>query len=223
MTTTHDAPETSRENTLVPGRIYFLGYRNNGTNEPGNPVPDTPTGYSRTWLYLVAIVGDTLFGVAFANVRGSADPIGASVPTSLVTHQMDNGGAHHTPGVVGWWADMLADYFRAATTGTPTSGDQDTDQAYRRGVNDGRAAASREFDAWKARAEEIAHEYADNNDLCSEFDRCMEDVGLSPRGGHTYRIVVDVTLPRGRDPWDMDLEDLYSESEDTSMVDVTRI
>jgi hypothetical protein len=101
-----------------------------------------------------------------------------------------------------------------------------TAQAYARGVNDGRTAASREFDAWKARATETAHEYADRNELCSEFDRCMEDIGLEPRSGREYLVTYRVTLPRtGTDPWSLDAEDLYSEAEDGagSPVNVERV
>ena len=81
-------------------------------------------------------------------------------------------------------------------------------------MNDGRREANATFDAWKARAEEIAHEYADRNELCSEFDRCMEEVGLSPRGGHTYDVTYRVTVPRGTDPYDLDAEDLYERAEE---------
>jgi hypothetical protein len=38
-----------------------------------------------------------------------------------------------------------------------------------------------EFERWKSNATEIAHSYADDNSLCSEFDRCMEEIGLEPR------------------------------------------
>ena len=48
--------------------------------------------------------------------------------------------------------------------------------------------------------------------------RVMQDYPHAP-----FRIVVDVTLPRGDDPWSMDLEDLYNASEGTNMVDVTRL
>ena len=39
----------------------------------------------------------------------------------------------------------------------------------------------RRFEAWKARATDIAHEYANDNDLCSRFDDAMRDIGLPER------------------------------------------
>lgn len=39
----------------------------------------------------------------------------------------------------------------------------------------------RRFEAWKGRATDIAHEYAEDNDLCSRFDDAMRDIGLPER------------------------------------------
>lgn len=207
----HDSP-ASTEHALVPGRVYWIGYGEN------NPHRANPTGTGdRTWFYLVSVLGDVLFGVAFSNSNpDGAAPVAGTVASSLVFDGSRGGYSHHPVTVVAWWPNMLAEFFRTLTPGTTsgtTSGDQTTDQAYRRGVADGRAEASREFDAWKARAEEIAHEYADSNELCSEFDRCMQDVGLSPRR-RTYDVTYRVTLPRGIDVDDLDAEDLYNHAED---------
>jgi hypothetical protein len=62
---------------------------------------------------------------------------------------------------------------------------------------EGRAAAEREFQAWKDRATQVAHQYADDNSLCGEFDRCMEEIGLPTRVRErtfyvTVRVAVDV-------------------------------
>lgn len=38
-----------------------------------------------------------------------------------------------------------------------------------------------EFESWKQRATGIAHDYANNNSLCREFDRAMVAIGLPPR------------------------------------------
>lgn len=64
---------------------------------------------------------------------------------------------------------------------TPTAPQETPEEAYLRGRRDAEEAARREMEAWKARATEIAHTYANDNGLCSEFDRCMVDVGLTPR------------------------------------------
>lgn len=217
MTATHDTPTRSTDDTLVPGRVYFIGWRD--ASEHPNPVPVTPDNNDRTWFYLVAILGDVLYGVAFANVSpDTAHPIGATVPAEVIRARLEGGYAHHVPTVVGWWPDMLAGFFRSVTPGTPTtSGDQDTDQVYRRGVTDGRAAASREFDAWKARAEEIAHAYADDNGLCGEFDRCMEEVGLSPRE-RDYRVTRVETYyvtARNEDDATERVDNGYEDADDT--------
>lgn len=51
-----------------------------------------------------------------------------------------------------------------------------------------------EFDSWKERATETAHAYANRNDLCGEFDRCMEDIGLPGRAvDHTVSVTVTIT------------------------------
>jgi hypothetical protein len=55
-----------------------------------------------------------------------------------------------------------------------------------------RAAMTAEFDRWKENATEIAHTYAEENSLCGEFDRAMEEIGLRPRA-RDYTVVVSVS------------------------------
>lgn len=51
-----------------------------------------------------------------------------------------------------------------------------------------------EHETWKERAIVTAHEYADRHDLCGEFDRCMEEIGLRGRE-RDFNVDVEVTLP----------------------------
>ena len=37
------------------------------------------------------------------------------------------------------------------------------------------------FEAWRSRATEIAHDYANENDLCERFDQAMREIGLPVR------------------------------------------
>ncbi len=50
-----------------------------------------------------------------------------------------------------------------------------------------------EHDEWKRRATVTAHEYAERHDLCQEFDRCMEAIGLEGRE-RDYTVPVEVNL-----------------------------
>lgn len=60
-------------------------------------------------------------------------------------------------------------------------------------VREARAAKDREFAAWKEEASRIACEYADENSLCGEFERCMEDIGLQGRN-RDYEVTVTFSL-----------------------------
>lgn len=55
------------------------------------------------------------------------------------------------------------------------------DDAFERGKREGLAEAQARWDRWKEDATRTAHEYAEENSLCSEFDRCMSDIGLPTR------------------------------------------
>jgi len=60
---------------------------------------------------------------------------------------------------------------------------------------EGRQEAEQEFDRWKESATETAHQYAADNGLCSQFDRCMVDIGLRPRTREqTFRVTVTRTV-----------------------------
>jgi hypothetical protein len=201
---------------VQPGRVLYL------EEAPRDP-------HDRTWLYIVSRVDGTLYGVRFENTSNVENLTRHATWETVPVPRDGSSPLTHPLTAVASWTPGLVEFFRrattatTATTGTSSEVPADVASALEQGRREGREQANREFEEWKARAEQIAHTYADENDLCSEFDRCMEEVGLSPRGGKTFRIVVDVTLPRGSDPWSMDLEDLYNDSEGTTMVDVTRI
>jgi hypothetical protein len=46
-----------------------------------------------------------------------------------------------------------------------------------------------------ARYGEVAHQYANDNSLCGEFDRCMEEIGLPTRvRDREFEVTVRVTV-----------------------------
>lgn len=55
------------------------------------------------------------------------------------------------------------------------------DREIRAAKREARQEAVTEFEAWKSHANEVAIQYANDNSLCSEFDRCMIAIGLEPR------------------------------------------
>jgi hypothetical protein len=70
---------------------------------------------------------------------------------------------------------------REATEAPVTFSQEDVDRMVQEATARTRTALLEEFEAWKRRASEIACEYADENNLCGEFERCMEDIGLEGR------------------------------------------
>lgn len=67
----------------------------------------------------------------------------------------------------------------------------DVDAAVREARQAQRLEDLSEFEAWKERASEIACQYADDNNLCGEFERCMEEIGLT---GRRREYVVSLSL-----------------------------
>lgn len=142
----------------------------------------------REWLYVVAAFADMLFGVAFTNDQSNPRPEWVTVPrdTTRADDAPGMSGIRHPLTVVPWWPEMLADFFRGATSNQDqdaprVTGDQDTEQAYARGVADGRQEEQTRHAAWLDALVSDAHSFADDNSLCSEFDRFMEEHGLPTR------------------------------------------
>jgi hypothetical protein len=100
------------------------------------------------------------------------DPIAVTGP-ALHNHQECPHGNYHGP-----CSSCLDEaIYNAVTT------------AERRAV----AEAERRFERWKDEATEQAHQYADNNNLCGEFDKFMVSIGLRPRL-RTYSVTVAVNM-----------------------------
>lgn len=141
----------------------------------------------REWLYVVAVFADMLFGVAFTNDQSNPRPEWVTVPrdTTRADDAPGMSAIRHPLTVVPWWPEMLADFFRGAANqdqdAPRVAGDQDQDQAYQRGVADGTASEKARHDAWLSSLVSDAHQFADDNSLCSEFDRFMEEHGLPTR------------------------------------------
>lgn len=68
---------------------------------------------------------------------------------------------------------------------------EEYDAAIRAVTREARIAAEMEFDRWKEQTTTLAHDFANENSLCSEFDRFMEEVGLRPRE-REYSVRVEV-------------------------------
>lgn len=85
-----------------------------------------------------------------------------------------------------------------------------------------------EFEAWKERATETAHSYADDNSLCGEFDRCMEEIGLRPRAREyeveiVQRYTITVEASDEDDAAEQARDQLsYSDPYETDVTDVSR-
>jgi len=58
---------------------------------------------------------------------------------------------------------------------------EQVDEAVREAVREARQEANRALEQFKEMANARAVEYAETNGLCSEFERCMEDIGLMGR------------------------------------------
>ena len=138
------------------------------------------------WLYVVSVLGDTLAGVLIDNSRAyEGGDLGARFYTLTRADIVNRNGSEsvqtHPLTIVPQWVDAVAgflgtsrDVLRETTeTAHVTPSPLET--------HEGDMIPRSEVERWKRRAEEIASEYADNNDLCGEFERCMEAIGLQSR------------------------------------------
>lgn len=144
--------------------------------------PDNGATY-RFALYVVAIVDGIVSGPVIDgnyNVNEWLSVPLDTLPESPYTYPL---------GEVGAWPANVASFL--ARSGQASTTDQD--ELVRRAKAEQRAADVAEFEAWKESATETAHAYANENSLCSEFDRCMSDIGLRPR---EHEIAVDVEVTR---------------------------
>lgn len=161
---------TAHETRVTPGHLTIV---------------DGPEG-TAVWAYVLA----TLPGrdvLALTLGTGLYSPVPGAVGIYPVT-------AGETLNNLNEWTvarDAVAEYFRGATPAVPpTVPDSEAlDQARREGA----AEVQARWDRWAEDATETAHRYANNNNLCGEFDRCMEEIGLRPRT-RDYTVSMTVTL-----------------------------
>lgn len=74
---------------------------------------------------------------------------------------------------------------------------------------EGRQAAEETFQEWKDAATRTAHQYAEDNSLCGEFDRCMEAIGLPTRADVKHsEVSVELRIDGLTLPRDFSLEDV---------------
>ena len=180
---------------ITPGRVVCLGY----------DLDHNGTVLRYPWLYIVAATGDTLLGVLFNNDnRHNAHP--SFYVTTVDEVATRNGGpvssvVSHPLTVIDWWAESVAEFLAAPSTfpdvtlpsvAPAPAPDLSGDMIPREDV-------VRKL----TRAAEIASEYAENNDLCGEFERCMEAIGLQDLGlrslrkrERTYAVTVEVPVVR---------------------------
>lgn len=78
-----------------------------------------------------------------------------------------------------------------ASEGATVFTQEEVNALVERAARAGRDAATQEFERWKEATTELAHDFANDNSLCSEFDRFMGEVGLRPRT-REYSVRVEV-------------------------------
>ena len=158
-------------------------------------------GGTSTWVYDVETVetapapevvtfGDLAVGEAFRL------PVGTDTDMDRTWIKTDSGSAHQITGsndyngrLSFFGTDNPVERQHVAVAGESSS-TEEIDAAVRAERDRGRAS----FEAWKENATEVAHQYANDNSLCGEFDRCMEEIGLPTREReYTVTLTMNVT------------------------------
>ena len=171
---------------------------------PATPEPSPLVGHLTTartsdteravWVYVIAALPDgKVFGVNLGSNRSYVLPEGSGMRFDTFT----NVGTPENLSRLGGDVLTALTSFLSSTAALPsTETSQDATSAFERGKAEQRAADLTEFESWKASATRTAHEYANNNSLCGEFDRCMVEIGLEPRTReHLVEGTVTVTYP----------------------------
>lgn len=191
------------------GHTHYRG--GGGVRTIGCVVSAGPTFTGGRRLYVLAVTGDTLHGVTVDDEPGHVSSWTSTDYSVNVSHplgyEFGRDPAHR-------WEEQVIAFF----TGPAAQAEErqlftreELAAAVNRARDEVSAEAARAFEEWKERATEVAHEYADNNDLCSEFDRCMEEIGLPTRRVE-YDVTYRVVLERGTDPHGLDAEDLFRDA-----------
>lgn len=162
-------------------------------------IADNGSGGS-VWFYVVApLPNGQAYGVNLGTNKSYVAPDGDGYRFMVTTidayNQSDHGGLASCSQDV---RDALAAFFRDAglTPPQPITDGQDQDDVtalVEQARAEERERLTRQFDEWKERANIVAIEYAENNDLCGEFERCMEEIGFRGRYAE-YDVTVSVTL-----------------------------
>lgn len=152
---------------IAPGRVVYAGGLDDGRD--------------LSWLYVVAVTGDLVSGVRFDNTGRNGEHrtgfFGVSVDALL---NQSAGLPTHPLSVVDWWPETVAT-FLAAPSSFP---DVTLPQVAPAPAPDlsGDMIDRAEIVRKLTRASEVASQYADDNSLCGEFERCMEAIGLQDLG-----------------------------------------
>lgn len=182
---------------IRPGIVVNLGNLNDNERHAlaGSPLDSWGSRCFAWALYVVLldVEAGTVSGPVITDGRAGTWPVTtwATVTLDNLYNGRDRIYTYPLTDVPAWVQNVgtfLAQSANRVDTSTPTP---DVAEAVRQARQEQREEDRRAFEAWKERATETAHEYANNNSLCVEFDKCMRDIGLRGRE-RQYR--VDVRL-----------------------------
>lgn len=157
---------------------------------PGTIVTaDNPAG-RRVWLYVVVPTGpDTAYGVNLGtSLTGSRYPdesYGTGLSWITGTGIVPEYGVRTLGDLSGEQTEALASFLRSHGLSLPADTEGASEGHSGPSEAEVREEVTREltarFESWKSSLVSDAHEFADENDLCGEFDRFMREHGLSER------------------------------------------
>lgn len=166
---------------------------------PGTYVIATTEDTQRSvWFYVITpLGGNRAFGVSLGVHREYVQPEAGQDGLRFTTGTVDTWNSAESLDTLGEVVSRaLVSFLVGHGLPDPTKVQEATpeealEEARQQGRREARAEAEQEFERWKARATSIAHDYANRNSLCSEFDRCMEEIGL-PGRSREYSVEVHV-------------------------------
>jgi hypothetical protein len=147
-----------------------------------------PSEYGSDWVCIVLAESDPRHAGAWLLLPGQHGLPEDAVGTFYGWHVQGVSAGVVTP----YDATAVESFSDVTSRETPvTFTAEDVDRARQ----EGRAAADREFQAWKDHATATAHQFADDNSLCGEFDRCMAEIGLPTREREqTVRVEISTSV-----------------------------
>lgn len=170
---------------------------------PGTIVTaDNPNG-RRVWLYVVVPTGpDTAYGVNLGASLGTSVYLGTDCGTGPAwitgTDIRPQHGARTLGDLSQPQTEALASFLRShgltlSTKPTSGSGDEFPEALVERVKRETEQRLTERFESWKSSLVSDAHEFADENNLCGEFDRFMREHDL-PEREREYAVNYSVTL-----------------------------